>query len=64
MKQLMLKYSPNRSAMEQREKHHKKPVGTGTKSDVVYNVDGRGAPKVSEPAKRFRFEPFKSGTDR
>lgn len=35
--------------MDQREKHHKKPVGKGMRSDVIYNTDGRGAPKVAEP---------------
>ena len=49
--------------MDQREKNHKKPVGKGTKSDVIYHTDGRGAPKVKEPGSRWRFEPYKAGTD-
>jgi hypothetical protein len=44
--------------------HHKRPVGRGTRSDVVYNTDGRGARRVEEPGKRTRFEPYKVGTDK
>jgi hypothetical protein len=29
----------------------------------VYNIDGKGARKVVDPGPRWRFEPFKAGTD-
>jgi hypothetical protein len=48
--------------MDQREKQHKRPIGRGAKPDVIYNTDGK--PMASEPGKRWRFEPFKAGTDR
>jgi hypothetical protein len=50
--------------MAQREKFHKKPIGRGTKSDVIYNTDGRGAPATKKPGLRWRWEPFAAGTDR
>ena len=43
--------------MAQREQAGKKPVGKGTKSDVVYNIDGRGAPAAQEPGTRWKWEP-------
>jgi hypothetical protein len=49
--------------MDQRARHHKKPVGKGQKSDVIYNTDGRGAPKVEKRETRMRWEPFKAGTN-
>lgn len=51
-------------AIAQREAHGKKPVGNFTKDrDVIYNTDGRGAPKMKEPGSRWRWEPF-GGTSR
>jgi hypothetical protein len=32
-----------------------------TEKDVIYNTDG--APKVKEPGMRWRWEPFRIGTD-
>jgi hypothetical protein len=49
----------HRSAIAEREARGKKPVGNMTKDrDVIYNTDGRGAPKRKEPGLRWRWEPW------
>ena len=45
-----------------REKHNKKPPKEETERDVIYNTNGKK--EVPEPGTRWRFEPFKAGTDR
>ncbi|OQU94980.1 hypothetical protein CLAIMM_01253 [Cladophialophora immunda] len=52
------------SAIAARE-HNKKPAlrNNDNNRDVIYHTDGRGAPQVEEPGSRWRFEPFKIGTD-
>jgi hypothetical protein len=51
-----------RSAIAHREQRLGKSEGKEER-DVIYNTDGRGAPKVKEPGSRWRWEPFAIGTD-